>query len=129
MPWSSTTPMDQKTKFIADHLRGTFSISELCTSYGISRKTGYKWIDRYLHEGPAGLENQSRKPYTAPNATSRHIVEALLEVRGHHPSWGAGKAALFGTCAITLPNKTAGLIDNTRNSVRLRACGQTQHIE
>jgi len=40
MPWSPTTPMDQKTKFIADHLRGTFSISELCTSYGISRKTG-----------------------------------------------------------------------------------------
>jgi len=95
MPWSSTIPMDQKTKFIADHLRGTFSISELCTSYGISRKTGYKWIDRYLHEGPAGLEDQSRKPYRAPNATSVHIVEALLEVRGHHPSWGAGKLLAF----------------------------------
>lgn len=48
MPWSSTTPMDQKTKFIADYLRGSFSISELCTSFGISRKTGYKWIDCYL---------------------------------------------------------------------------------
>jgi len=87
--------MDQKTKFIADHLRGSFSISELCTSYGISRKTGYKWIDRYLHEGPAGLENQSRKPYAAPNATPQHIVEAILEVRGHHPSWGAGKLLAF----------------------------------
>jgi transposase InsO family protein len=87
--------MDQKTKFIADHLRGTFSMTELCTSYGISRKTGYKWIDRYLHEGPAGLEDQSRKPYRAPNATSLHIVEALLEVRGRHPSWGAGKLLAF----------------------------------
>ena len=95
MPWSPTTSMDQKTKFIADHLRGTFSISELCTSYGISRKTGYKWIDRYLHEGPAGLEDQSRKPYTAPNATPQHVVEALLEVRGHHPTWGAGKLLAF----------------------------------
>ena len=95
MPWSPTTSMDQKTKFIADHLRGTFTISELCTSYGISRKTGYKWIDRYLHEGPAGLEDQSRKPYTAPNATPQHVVEALLEVRGHHPTWGAGKLLAF----------------------------------
>src|SRR5437870_5103154 len=87
MPWSTTTPMDQKTKFIADHLRGTFSISELCTTYGISRKTGCKWIDRYLHDGPAGLEDQSRKPYTAPNRTSQHIVDALIDVRAHHPTW------------------------------------------
>ena len=95
MPWSSATPMDQKTKFIADHLRGMFSISELCTNHGISRKTGYKWIDRYLREGPAGPEDQSRKPYVAPNATPRHIVEARLEVRGHHPTWGAGKLLAF----------------------------------
>jgi transposase-like protein len=74
MAWSSTTPMDQKTKFIADHLRGTFSISELCTTYGISRKTGYKWIDRYLHDGPGGLEDQSRKPYAAPNRTSLYTA-------------------------------------------------------
>jgi len=41
--------MDQKTQFIADYLRRSLSISELCMNYGISRKTGYKWIDRYLH--------------------------------------------------------------------------------
>lgn len=95
MPWSQTTPMDEKTRFIADHLRGTFSISELCTNYCISRKTAYKWIDRYLHEGPSGLEDRSRKPYAAPNRTPQHIVDALLEVRGHHPTWGAGKLLAF----------------------------------
>jgi len=42
MPRSSTKPMDQKTRFIADHLRGGLSTAELCTSHGISRKTGYK---------------------------------------------------------------------------------------
>jgi transposase InsO family protein len=83
--------MDEKTKFIADHLRGTFSISELCTNYGISRKTAYKWIDRYLHDGPAGLEDRSRAPYTAPNRTPQHIVDALIQVRMRHPLWGAGK--------------------------------------
>lgn len=95
MPWSHSKPMDQKTKFIADHLRGACSISELCTNYGISRKTAYKWIDRYLHHGPAGLEDRSRKPYEAPNRTPQHIVDALIEVRGHHPSWGAGKLLAF----------------------------------
>jgi len=95
MPWSQTTPMDEKTRFIADHLRGTFSISELCTNYRISRKTAYKWIDRYQHEGPGGLEDRSRKPYSAPNRTPQHIVQALLEVRSHHPSWGAGKLLAF----------------------------------
>jgi transposase InsO family protein len=83
--------MDQKTQFIADYLRGTVSISELCMNYGVSRKTGYKWIDRYLHDGPQGLENRSTQPYTAPNRTARHIVDALIELRSHHPTWGAGK--------------------------------------
>lgn len=46
MPWSETSLMDQKTQFIADYLRQSLSISELCTNYGTSRKTGYEWIDR-----------------------------------------------------------------------------------
>jgi putative transposase len=91
MPWSETSPMDQKTQFIADYLRRSQSISELCTNYGISRKTGYKWIDRYLHDGPQGLEDRSTKPYTAPNRTPEHIVRALIELRSHHPTWGGGK--------------------------------------
>jgi transposase InsO family protein len=83
--------MDQKTQFIADYLRKRMSISELCTNFGVSRKTGYKWIDRYLHDGPQGLEDRSTKPYTAPNRTPQHVVDALIEQRTHHPSWGAGK--------------------------------------
>jgi putative transposase len=44
MPWSQTTPMDQKTQFIADYLRQQLSMTELCELYGISRKSGYKLI-------------------------------------------------------------------------------------
>ncbi len=54
MPWSETTPMYQKTQFIADYLREMLSITELCELYGISRKTAYKWIERYLQHGPSG---------------------------------------------------------------------------
>src|SRR5262249_9843135 len=56
MPWRAASPMDQRTQFIADFLRDALSIMELCALYDVSRKTGYKWIDRYLRHGPAGLE-------------------------------------------------------------------------
>jgi len=71
--------MDQRTQFIADYLREVLSVTELCELYGVSRKTGYKWIDRYLRQGPAGLEEQSRRPQTSPNRTAEEIVAAILE--------------------------------------------------
>jgi putative transposase len=73
MPWSETTSMDQKTQFIADYLREILSVSELCDLYGMSRKTAYKWIERYLRQGPAGLDERSRKPPSSPNQTAEHI--------------------------------------------------------
>jgi len=54
---------------VPKHLRDTLSITELCELYGISRKTGYKWIDRYLRQGPAAFEERSRRPRGSPNAT------------------------------------------------------------
>jgi transposase InsO family protein len=83
--------MDQKTQFIADYLRHSLSFEELCALYGISRKTGYKWVNRYLTHGPAGLEDQPRRPRSSPTATPEHIVAALLEARQRHPSWGGKK--------------------------------------
>ena len=63
MPWRDSSPMDLKTQFIADYLRQMLSISELCLHYNISRKTAYKWIDRYLDQGPTGLEDRARRPH------------------------------------------------------------------
>jgi putative transposase len=86
MPWNETTPMDQKMQFIADYLR-----AELCEMYGIARKTGYKLVERYLRAGPEALEESSRRPESHPNQTPEHIVQAILELRRRHPSWGAKK--------------------------------------
>jgi putative transposase len=91
MPWSQTSPMDQRTQFIADHLREVLSITELCDLYGVSRKTAYKWIDRYLRQGPAGLEERTRRPHSSPNRTPDEITHALLEARRRHPCWGGKK--------------------------------------
>jgi len=91
MPWSQTSPMDQKTLLIADYLRETLSVTELCDLYRVSRKTAYKWIDRYLRHGPAGLQEHSRRPQHSPSQTAEDIVQALLQARRRHPSWGGKK--------------------------------------
>jgi putative transposase len=95
MPWRETTPMHQRTLFIADHLRGTRSVTELCAEYGISRKTAYKWIDRYIRRGPSGLEDRSRRPRTTPTATPAPIVDALIALRHRHPTWGPKKLLAY----------------------------------
>jgi len=91
MPWTTSSPMDQKTQFIADYLRQTLSITELCLHYGISRKTAYKWISRYHEAGLSGLQDRSRKPRSCPHQTESDLVQALLDARRRHPTWGAKK--------------------------------------
>ncbi len=67
-----------KNEVIADYLRHALSTTELCELYGIARKTGYKWIERYLRCGPAGIEERSRRPHESPRHPDPGIVAALL---------------------------------------------------
>lgn len=91
MPWRTTSPMDQKVHFVSDFLRGVFSFTELCERYGISRKTGYKWVDRYLRHGPEALEERSRRPVASPAKTPGDIEQLILDTRRRHPTWGGKK--------------------------------------
>jgi transposase InsO family protein len=83
--------MDQRTRFIADAKGAASSMVELCAAYGISRKTGYKWLERYEEHGPPGLVERSRRPHGCAHETLSCVTEALIEARRHHPSWGAKK--------------------------------------
>jgi putative transposase len=74
---------------MADDLRRPLSITEVCALYGVSRQTGDTWIERSLTSGPPGLEDRSRTPCSRPHQTPQHVVEAIIEVRCRHPSWGA----------------------------------------
>src|SRR5262249_47805056 len=65
--------------------------SDVCRDFGISRKTGYKWLRRYQSLGPSGLEERSRAPHSHPNAMREGLAEALLELRRKHPRWGPRK--------------------------------------
>lgn len=83
--------MDQRVQFVADYQRDVFDIAELARRYGISRKTAYKWLDRYAADGPTGLHDRSRRPRHSPHAVPDAIAAALMDVRRHHPTWGAKK--------------------------------------
>ena len=91
MPWMETCAVDQRTRFVLEVERGEFSVSELCGSFGISRKTAYKWLHRYQAEGLDGLRDRSRarrvQPHAVPDAVRRRIIEA----RRRHPTWGPKK--------------------------------------
>jgi transposase InsO family protein len=91
MPWQKVEPMNEKVRFINDYLNDYFSLSELCRHYGISRKTGYKWIDRFQQYGPLALEDQSRRPNYSPNKTPDFVVSEILNIRSKHPYWGPKK--------------------------------------
>ena len=83
--------MNERIKFIARYLTGEASIVALSDEFGISRKTAYKWIDRYDEGGAAALEERSRAPLSSPHAYSNELVAELVALRKAHPTWGARK--------------------------------------
>lgn len=83
--------MNQRIKFIARYLTNEFTFSALCEEFEVSRKTGYKWVNRYDAGGASALEDRSRAPLTHPHAYSDDIVNAVVEVRQEFPRWGARK--------------------------------------
>jgi putative transposase len=91
MPWRETSPMNERIRFVADFQHGLLSMTELCERYYISRKTGYKWLDRFEEEGPGGLQERSRRPLHCPHKTPEHIEEEIVQARLRHPSWGPKK--------------------------------------
>lgn len=91
MPWKRRTPMSEREEFVGRANQDGSNISQLCDSYGISRKTGYKWLRRVGEMGLTGLEDRSRKPCHSPNQTSSAMEEMVLAVRVEHPAWGGRK--------------------------------------
>lgn len=81
MPWMETRAMDERMKFLMDHKADREPLAELCRRYGISRKTGYKWITRHEQEGAAGLTDRSRAPHAHSNRVPEQIVQAIVRLR------------------------------------------------
>ena len=91
MPWQELTPVNLRMRFVTDWQRDCWTMTELCADYQISRKTGYKWVDRFATVGLPGLQDQPRRPAHSPLATAPALVDALVALRTRHPRWGARK--------------------------------------
>lgn len=91
MPWKELCALDLRTEMVDQWLAKEFSVTELSESYGVSRKTVYKWIGRYLSQGKAGLAGLSREPYHHANATPEETVKAILDMKKRWMRWGPRK--------------------------------------
>jgi putative transposase len=91
MPFQTKSATEEKLQFILEWLSEEWPFSGLCEKHGISRPTGYKWIERYRREGAGGLEERSRAAKGHPNALDAKVEEMILAARAKHPSWGPKK--------------------------------------
>ena len=99
MPWLETAPMEQRERFIRDHRLELYTMAELSARYGISRKTGYKWLDRFEQGGRDGLGDRSRAPRQCPHKISDEVATLICEARRRHPSWGPGASTPGGAAS------------------------------
>lgn len=92
MPFIDKTVMEQKSEFIllAEKLNG-LNFSELCKRFDISRKTGYKWMNRYKEKGIDGLKEKTRRPARTPRKCPKEIENYVISLRKEDPEWGPKK--------------------------------------
>ena len=93
MPWQEVDTVDLRREFVQLAQQGALSLSALCRRYQISRKTGYKWLQRYAQEGDEGLHDRSRCPHHQPARSPASVEQAVLKVRQRFPEWGGRKLA------------------------------------
>lgn len=87
--------MSVRNDFIQLVLRGKYPTTECCVMFGISEKTGHKWLARYHHEGPAGLANRSHAPHSPAHQLGPGVRRIIIELREKHPTWGPRKLKAF----------------------------------
>ena len=136
MPWKETCCMDEKMSFVVECLRGDVPMAALCEDYGISRKTGYKWLGRYRELGPEGLAERSRAPRRHGRSMAPEVADAIVALRRERPHWGPRKlrAVLMRDrpetvwpAASTMGDllRAEGLVPSRRRRRRVAAPGRT----
>jgi putative transposase len=91
MAWKEVLPMEERARFVLEAQRAEMYFAELCRRYGVSRKTGYKWMRRYIAEGLDGVGERSSKPHSCPHRTSSEWEHRIILERLKHSNWGPKK--------------------------------------
>jgi len=80
MPWRECTYMSEREELVALALKPGANLSQLCRSYGVSRKTAYKWLSRQAEQGRPGLADKSRRPLSSPRQTPEAMEKQVCEL-------------------------------------------------
>ena len=83
--------MEQKQRFVSLAQSGHFTVTELCVEYGVTRKTGHKWLERYASAGMSGLEERSRAPRSVSSRTAADVERLIVNEKRQHLTWGPKK--------------------------------------
>jgi transposase InsO family protein len=90
VPWKESCQLNERMKFVARIEEGE-RISDVCVEFGISRKTGYKFLNRFRQYGPVGLYDEPKVAVRLPHRLSSELATLVLDARKAHPSWGPRK--------------------------------------
>jgi transposase InsO family protein len=114
MSWQVATLMETRKQFVEELKAGQSTISAICAAYGISRKTGYKWLKRYEQEGESGLVERSRRPHQSPRRTPPELEAAIVALRQQHPTWGGRKLQTYlqrqGVANVPAPSTISDIL-------------------
>ena len=95
MPWKSISLVQARRRFVRLVLEDHKPLAEACRVFRISRKTGHKWVSRFLTHGGRGLHNRTRRPRNSPRLTARAWLRRIRSVRRRHRRWGARKIRAY----------------------------------
>src|SRR6202040_70555 len=95
MAWRTTNVREQRVEFVVAASRKQNSMSQLCAEFGISRPTGYHWLQRYRTSGIGGVQEKSRRPQHSPGRTATRLEERVVELRRGGAGWGGRKIQLL----------------------------------
>jgi len=112
MPWKEYSLMASRLEFVMLASAPSANLSVLCRAYGISRKTGHKWLSLFKEQGKEGLQDRSRRPLVSPNRSDVELEAQIVALHDKYPYWGARKlqALLPGGSPRPHPNTISAIL-------------------
>ena len=114
MPWKEFSVMSRRYEFVSQVLQKDQNFSALCRAFGISRKTGYKWLHRFQEGGLEALRDRPRRPHRTPRRTPEAMEDQICAVRQQHPTWGGRKIHAFlrrqGVSSLPSPSTITAIL-------------------
>ena len=114
MPWRISSAMSERHEFVLLATQENANVRELCRRFGISSRTGYKWLQRFKESGIGGLSDRSRRPHHSPSQTAMAVEKRVLTVHRKYPDWGGRKLQQrmldLGHQAVPSPNTCTAIL-------------------